>query len=59
MGLQAFDILELIELASIQCAGANASRFPQSFQLSPILRLALLHQPQPVTQHFAGVPVAA
>src|SRR5208282_576756 len=59
IGLQAFDIPEFFEFASLQCAHANASRRPQSFQLARILRLALLHQPQPVTQHFAGVLVAA
>jgi hypothetical protein len=56
IGLQVFDILEL---ASIQCVDADARRRRQSFQLARILRLALLHQPQRVTRHFAGVLIPA
>ena len=57
--MQIFDISKFFELASIQCINAGAGRCSQRLQLARILRLALLHQPQPVTQHFACVLVPA
>src|SRR5262245_59653192 len=59
IGLQLLDISEFFEVSPIQRPHAGASRCPQGFQLACILRLALLHEPQPVAQHFAGVLVTA
>ena len=59
IGLQLFDIGEFLEVSSIQSSDTDASRCPQGFQLARILCLALLHEPQPVAQHFTGILVAA
>ena len=59
VGLQVFNIPEFFEFTSIERSDADASRSAQSVELGRRLRLALLHQPQPVIQHFAGVLVAA
>src|SRR5690242_1718490 len=59
VSLQVLDRPKFLEFASIQCAYTDASRCPQGLQLAAILRLALFDQPQPVTQHFAGVLVPA
>src|SRR6185312_13739234 len=59
IGLQLFDIGELLEVPSLQGPDTGASRCPQGFQLARILRIALLHEPQPIAQHFAGILVAA
>jgi hypothetical protein len=58
IGLQPLDILKFLEVSPIQCADTGASRCPQGFQLARILRLALLYEPQPIAQHFAGILVA-
>ena len=36
-----------------------SSRYAQGFQLACILRHALLHEPQPIAKHFAGIVVPA
>src|SRR5947199_4738606 len=59
IGLQVFNSSKFLEFASFQGANASAGRCPQSLQLARVLRLALLHQPQSITQHLAGVLVAS
>src|SRR6185312_17224861 len=48
VGLQLLDIGEFLEVATIQGPDTDASRCAQGFQLARILRIALLHEPQPI-----------
>src|SRR5437667_11819671 len=59
IGLQLLDIAEFFEVSPIQRLDTGASRCPQGFQFASILCLALLHEPQPITQHSASILVAA
>src|SRR5690348_7938909 len=59
IALQLLDISEFLKVSPIQCPDTGASRCPQGFQLACILRLALLHEPQSITQHFTGILVTA
>src|SRR5262245_19687203 len=59
IGLQLLDIPKFLEVSSIQRADTGASRCPQGPQPARILRLALLHEPQAIAQHFACILVAA
>jgi hypothetical protein len=59
IGFEIVDGVELLELASVQCAKADTGRFAQDLQLRGVLGLALLHEAHALTKDLARILVAA